>query len=94
MDSSTLLDSHPAPAAGGAVVIRGARVWKLANDGRGEGLAGGGISLAGQACPVSQGGGDRISIFPEKEPVAVATSPRNGWCHTRQLTAVVEGDTR
>jgi len=49
---------EPAPAAGGA----------------GESLAGGGIALAGQACPVSQGGGDTYPIFPEKNPVAVAVA--------------------
>jgi len=75
MDSATPLE--PAPAAGGS--SRGdvsvnccARVRELANDGLG--LAGGGTSLAGQACPVSQGGGDTYPLFPgeNRESVAVA----------------------
>ena len=74
MDSATPLE--PAPAAGGGgrggtAVNRGARVGELANDG--PGLAGEGIAFAGQACPVAQGGGDTYPIFPEKNPVAVAT---------------------
>jgi len=70
MDSATPLE--PAPTAGGDAAIGGARVWKLANDGPG---AGGGIALAGQACPVSQGSGDTHPLFPgeNRASVAVAT---------------------
>jgi len=36
--------------------------------------AGAGIAFAGQACPVSQGGGDTYPLFPGENRVAVATS--------------------
>jgi len=38
-------------------------------------------------------GGDRIPLFPEKEPVAVA-APKMDLCRTRPLTMVAEGGTR
>jgi len=70
MDSSMPLDSHPAAGGGGrggAAVIRGAWVWELANDGPGERLAGGGISLAGQAkLPSPRGVATLTPYFPEK----------------------------
>jgi len=66
---------EPAPAAGGP----------------GESLAAGGVSLAGQVCPVLQGGGDTYPLFPGEnwESVAVATAGTMAKCGMPQAIEVL-----